>query len=132
MVGALINGVPSVAVGVRGSVRDHEEEFEPLPGYDAGYSDTDNNVGIAFSDVPESWPVLWPRETDPTGTFESMHAQPVVRSLPVGIDNAEIAAYSLPASGRKPSSSGHNFRSTTTLPSATTSRFRRFTSKPGS
>ena len=72
MVGALINGVPSVAVGVRGSVRDHEEEFEPLPGYDAGYSDTDDNVGIAFSDVPESWPVLWPRETDPTGTFESV------------------------------------------------------------
>ena len=72
MVGALINGLPSVSVGVRGSVRDHEEEFEPLPGYDAGYSDTDNNVGIAFSDVPESWPALWPREKDPTGTFESV------------------------------------------------------------
>jgi len=72
MVGALIDGLPSVSVGVRGSVRDHEEEFEPLPGYDAGYSDTDNNVGIAFSDVPESWPALWPRESDPTGTFESV------------------------------------------------------------
>ena len=72
MVGALINGLPSVSVGVRGSVRDHEEEFEPLPGYDAGYADTDANIGIAFSDVPESWPALWARETDPTGTFESV------------------------------------------------------------
>ena len=72
MVGALINGLPSVSVGVRGSVRDHEEEFEPLPGYDAGYADTDANIGIAFSDVPESWPALWPREKDPTGTFESV------------------------------------------------------------
>ena len=72
MVGALINGLPSVSVGVRGSVRDHEEEFEPLPGYDAGYTDTDANIGIAFSDIPESWPALWAREKDPTGTFESV------------------------------------------------------------
>jgi len=72
MVGALINGLPSVSVGVRGSVRDHEEEFEPLPGYDAGYADTDANIGIAFSDIPESWPALWAREKDPTGTFESV------------------------------------------------------------
>ena len=72
MVGALIDGLPSVSVGVRGSVRDHEEEFEPLPGYDAGYADTDENIGIAFSDVPESWPALWAREKDPTGTFESI------------------------------------------------------------
>lgn len=56
MVGALKNGVPSVSVGVRGSVRDSEEEFEPLPGYDAGYSDTDQNIGIAFSDMEQSWP----------------------------------------------------------------------------
>ena len=72
MVGALIDGLPTVSVGVRGSVRDHEEEFEPLPGYDAGYADTDANIGIAFSDVPESWPALWAREKDPTGTFESV------------------------------------------------------------
>ena len=72
MVGALIDGLPSVSVGVRGSVRDHEEEFEPLPGYDAGYADTDANIGIAFSDVPESWPALWAREKDPTGTFKSV------------------------------------------------------------
>ena len=48
MVGGLINGEPSVAVGVRGSVRDHEEEFEPLPGYDAGTVDSEANLGIAF------------------------------------------------------------------------------------
>ncbi len=72
MVGGLINGQPSVAVGVRGSVRDHEEEFEPLPGYDAGFVDSEANIGIAFSDVPESWPATWARETDPTGTFTSV------------------------------------------------------------
>jgi hypothetical protein len=69
IVGALINGQPSVAVGVRGSLRDSEEEFEPLPGYDAGYVDTEANIGIAFSDLPESWPTLWPIEKDPTGTY---------------------------------------------------------------
>lgn len=72
MVGALKNGVPSVSVGVRGSVRDSEEEFEPLPGYDAGYSDTDQNIGIAFSDLEQSWPTEWPIEADPTGTFVSV------------------------------------------------------------
>ncbi len=72
MVGGLINGEPSVAVGVRGSVRDHEEEFEPLPGYDAGVVDSEANIGIAFSDMPESWPATWARETDPTGTFTSV------------------------------------------------------------
>lgn len=72
MVGGLINGVPSVAVGVRGSVRDSEEEFEPLPGYDSDIVDAEANIGIAFSDMPESWPATWPRETDPTGTFASI------------------------------------------------------------
>lgn len=72
MVGGKINGQPSVAVGVRGSVRDHEEEFEPLPGYDANFTDTEANIGIAFSDVPQSWPDLWPIEKDPTGTFMSV------------------------------------------------------------
>ncbi len=69
IVGALINGQPSVAVGVRGSMRTSEEEFEPLPGYDAGYVDTEANIGIAFSDKPESWPALWPIELDPSGTY---------------------------------------------------------------
>ncbi len=72
MVGGLINGEPSVAVGVRGSVRDSEEEFEPLPGYDSGVVDSEANLGIAFSDMPESWPDMWPRELDPTGTFSSV------------------------------------------------------------
>ncbi len=72
MVGALINGLPSVSVGVRGTMRDHEEEFEPLPGYDSGLYDTENNIGIAFSDKPESWPGFWPIEEDPTGTFQSI------------------------------------------------------------
>lgn len=69
IVGALINGQPSVAVGVRGTMRDSEEEFEPLPGYDAGFVDTEANIGIAFSDKPESWPALWPIELDPSGTY---------------------------------------------------------------
>ncbi|NOZ03736.1 MAG: hypothetical protein GXO92_03890 [FCB group bacterium] len=69
IVGALINGQPSVAVGVRGSLRDSEEEFEPLPGYDAGYVDVEANIGIALSDNPASWPDQWPIEKDPTGTY---------------------------------------------------------------
>ena len=28
------------------SARDHDEEFEPLPGYDAGYVDTEANIGL--------------------------------------------------------------------------------------
>ncbi|MFQ6677019.1 MAG: hypothetical protein ACE5D0_01755 [Fidelibacterota bacterium] len=72
MVGGLINGEPSVAVGVRGSVRDNEEEFEPLSGYDSGVVDAIANIGIAFSDMPESWPATWPRQTDNTGTYESI------------------------------------------------------------
>lgn len=72
IVGALINGQPSVSVGVRGSVRDHEEEFEPLPGYDSGTSDTESNIGIAFSDMEESWPTQWPIETALGDTFISV------------------------------------------------------------
>ncbi|NQU26707.1 MAG: hypothetical protein HQ528_00310 [Candidatus Marinimicrobia bacterium] len=69
IVGALVNGQPSVAVGTRGAGRGSEEEFEPLPGYDAGFVDTEANIGIAFSDKPESWPALWPIELDPSGTY---------------------------------------------------------------
>ena len=54
IVGALKGGVPSVSVGTKYSARDHDEEFEPLPNYDAGYVDTDANIGVAFSDIPES------------------------------------------------------------------------------
>ncbi|MFQ6616121.1 MAG: hypothetical protein ACE5HZ_05050 [Fidelibacterota bacterium] len=69
MIGGLIKGQPSVAVGVRGALRDSEEEFEPLPGYDADFVDETNNIGIAFNDKPASWPVQWPIEIDPTGTY---------------------------------------------------------------
>ncbi|MEE9168104.1 MAG: hypothetical protein V3U24_11685 [Candidatus Neomarinimicrobiota bacterium] len=69
IVGGLVKGQPSVATGVRGSLRDSEEEWEPLPGYDAGIVDDQSNIGIAFSDKPGSWPDAWPIETDPTGTY---------------------------------------------------------------
>jgi len=72
IVGALQSGVPSVSVGTKYSARDHDEEFEPLPGYDAGYVDTDANIGIAFSDIPESWPEQWPIETATGDTFISV------------------------------------------------------------
>ena len=70
--GALKNGVPSFSVGTMYSARDHDEEFEPLPGYDAGYVDTEANIGIAFSDIPESWPDQWPIETALGDTFMSV------------------------------------------------------------
>ena len=69
IIGGLLKGLPSVAVGVRGTYRDSEEEFEPLPGYDAGYVDEQANIGVAFSDKPDSWPAAWPIELDPTGTY---------------------------------------------------------------
>jgi len=72
IVGALKNGVPSVSVGTMWSARDHDEEFEPLPGYDAGYVDTEANIGIAFSDIPESWPSQWPIESATKDTFRSI------------------------------------------------------------
>lgn len=59
----------SVAVGARGTVRDHEEEFQPLPGYDAGWQDAGAFFGIAFSDRPDTWPAQWPIERDPTGKY---------------------------------------------------------------
>ena len=70
--GALKNGVPSFSVGTMYSARDHDEEFEPLGGYDAGYVDTDANIGIAFSDIPDSWPDQWPIETATADTFMSV------------------------------------------------------------
>ena len=70
--GALKNGAPSFSVGTMYSARDHDEEFEPLPGYDAGYVDTESNIGIAFSDIPASWPDLWPIETASGDTFMSV------------------------------------------------------------
>ena len=42
------------ASGTRGAARFSEEEYQPLPGFDAGYVDEKNNIGIAFSDKPQS------------------------------------------------------------------------------
>ena len=70
--GALKGGVPSVSVGTKYSARDHDEEFEPLPNYDAGYVDTDANIGVAFSDIPASWPDQWPIESATGDTFMSV------------------------------------------------------------
>ena len=79
MVGAKkrVNGVlkQSVSIGSFGTVRDHENEYEPLgvlggqPAYDSGVVDIQKNIGIAFSDIPESWPDQWPIEIDPTGSY---------------------------------------------------------------
>jgi len=60
LMGGIINGNKSVASGTRGAARWSEEEFQPLAGYDAGYEDATNNIGIATSDVPESWSASWP------------------------------------------------------------------------
>jgi hypothetical protein len=53
-----------VASGTRGAARFSEEEFQPLPGYDAGVVDIQQNIGIAFSDKPASWPARWPTIED--------------------------------------------------------------------
>ncbi len=52
------------ASGTRGAARFSEEEYQPLPGFDAGYVDEKNNIGIAFSDKPQSWPNRWPSLSD--------------------------------------------------------------------
>jgi hypothetical protein len=62
----------SMATGVRGTVRDHEEEFQPLPGYDTGAELDPATKGIAYSDQPDTWPARWPIETDPTGTYKDL------------------------------------------------------------
>lgn len=54
------NGAKYVASGTRGAARFSEEEFQPLKGFDAGFEDEKANVGIAFSDKPQSWPAQWP------------------------------------------------------------------------
>jgi len=66
LMGGIINGQKSVASGTRGAARKSEEEFQPLPGYDAGYEDISQNIGIALSDIPEGWPSVWP-----TGQYEA-------------------------------------------------------------
>lgn len=54
------NGTKYVASGTRGAARFSEEEFQPLKGFDSGTENTLTNIGIAFSDKPQSWPQTWP------------------------------------------------------------------------
>ena len=59
----IINGeerkmVSGAAFGaVRGT---SEDEYRPLKGFDSGNFDLAQNIGIAFSDKPASWPSKWP------------------------------------------------------------------------
>ena len=57
------DGTKVVANGTFGAARDHQDEFEPISGLDAGWSDTPaNNYGIAASDRPDTWPDEWPTD----------------------------------------------------------------------
>ena len=57
------DGTPVVASGAYGAARGHEDEFEPIGGLDAGWSDSPkNNFGIAASDRPDTWPAAWPTD----------------------------------------------------------------------
>jgi hypothetical protein len=65
----------AMATGVFGTVRDHEDEFQPLPGYDAGEEFSPASIGIAYSDHPETWPAQWPIEIDANGTYRDLYTQ---------------------------------------------------------
>jgi hypothetical protein len=57
------DGTKVVASGTYGAQRGHEDEFEPIGGLDAGWSDSPiNNFGIAASDRPDTWPAAWPTD----------------------------------------------------------------------
>ena len=100
MVGALkrVDGVlrPTVAIGTRGAARDHEEEFEPLgvnggqPAFDADTIDVINNIGIAFSDKPESWPDEWPIEIDPTGSYTDIFTDTTFLGIEFPLDINQV------------------------------------------
>jgi hypothetical protein len=60
IVGAIVNGQKRVACGTFGAARQNEDEFEPIGGLDAGWSDDIGNYGIAASDRPDTWPATWP------------------------------------------------------------------------
>ncbi|MFQ6673498.1 MAG: hypothetical protein ACE5GH_01780 [Fidelibacterota bacterium] len=98
MIGGLVKGQPSVAVGVRGTLRDSEEEFEPLPGYDADYVDEQENIGIAFSDKPLSWPPSWPIEIDATGIYTDPVTQQSFEGIerPLDLAHAEGSGLRFP------------------------------------
>ena len=97
MVGALKRGEdgvlkPTVAIGTRGAARDSEEEFEPLGSsggqlaFDAGFTDVTQNIGIAFSDIPESWPSQWPIELDTAGSYTDLVTNLSFPGIETGLD----------------------------------------------
>lgn len=83
---------PTVAIGTRGAARDSEEEFEPLGRaggqleFDSGVVDVTQNIGIAFSDKPESWPDKWPIELDPTGSYTDLETNLSFPGIEFGLD----------------------------------------------
>ena len=83
-----------VALGTRGAVRKSEEEFQPIKGYDSGKNDEINNIGIAFSDIPQSWPTKWPEKNDlPDYAKKVNYALPKVGTKGfLGINDGEVAA----------------------------------------
>jgi hypothetical protein len=82
------------ASGTRGAARFSEEEYQPLPGFDAGYVDEKNNIGIAFSDKPQSWPKKWPSLSDlPAHARKISYNQPKVGSTGFpGVLDGEVVA----------------------------------------
>lgn len=82
------------ASGTRGAARFSEEEFQPLPGFDAGYVNEKENIGIAFSDKPASWPDHWPTlEELPDYARKVNYTQPKVGSSGFpGVLDGEVVA----------------------------------------
>nr|MBP7462466.1 hypothetical protein [Candidatus Delongbacteria bacterium] len=62
LVAAVIDGKKRVADGTVGAVRSGCDEFMPLPGYHSGLNDEAGNIGIACSDITQSWPAAWPSD----------------------------------------------------------------------
>ncbi len=85
---------PIVAVGTRGAFRYSEEEYQPLPGFDAGVMDEAKNIGIAMSDKPESWPSSWPALGElPAYARQTIYNQPPIGSTGFpGVKNGEVVA----------------------------------------
>lgn len=85
IVGAIVDGQKMIASAVYGAQRGSEDEFEPIGGLDAGWSDSPkNNYGIAASDRPDTWPAAWPT-ADP-------YMPPVGSKGFPGILNGEVVA----------------------------------------
>ncbi len=95
MIGAVKNGKVSVAISTRGAARKHEEELDPIKGYDSGVLNEEENIGIAFSDIKASWPKKWPSFTDlPSYAKKVNYPLPKVDSIGgfPGIRNGEVVS----------------------------------------